>query len=92
MTSFLHASVIALAARTDMSRTIQLMEKAAQVASITMPKVIVINLDVTNQRSVESGAAKFNNECPDGLDILVSNAGYLEQPEAFLADRMVEEH
>jgi NAD(P)-dependent dehydrogenase (short-subunit alcohol dehydrogenase family) len=78
-------SGLCIVARSDLSMTVAAIEAAAHAASIPVPKIVSIKVDVTDTASVEAAATKFKQNFPDGLDILVSNAGYLD-PEKFIAD------
>ncbi|KAF2092386.1 short chain dehydrogenase reductase [Rhizodiscina lignyota] len=71
-------SGICLAARSDMSSTISAIQGVAHEFGLPVPKIVALTVDVTDQASVEAGAKKFSEEFPEGLDILISNAGYLE--------------
>lgn len=71
------ASKIALGARSEMKNLEQEIKDAAEKASRKAPTVLSIKLDVTNRQSTEDAAKKIDAEF-GGLDILINNAGYLE--------------
>jgi NAD(P)-dependent dehydrogenase (short-subunit alcohol dehydrogenase family) len=79
-----------LAARSDLSGTVKAVEEAAKKAGLPVPKVLSIKVDVTNQGSVEAAAAQIKDEFPEGIDVVVSNAGYLED-DALIAESSAEE-
>ena len=70
------ASKIAIGARSDMSQLAKNLEAAAISANRSAPMVLLLNLDVTNEQSVEKAAAEVEREFGE-LDILVNNAGIL---------------
>jgi NAD(P)-dependent dehydrogenase (short-subunit alcohol dehydrogenase family) len=78
-------SGLCLAARSNLDDAVAAVKAAADAASIPMPTILTIQVDVTDNASVEAAAAKLKTKFPEGLDIMVSNAGYLEK-EKFIAD------
>jgi NAD(P)-dependent dehydrogenase (short-subunit alcohol dehydrogenase family) len=78
--SFTQARVsgICISARGDLSATKAAIASAAKAANVPEPIVLALKVDVTDQKSVEDAAKAFAEKFPDGLDILVSNAGNLE--------------
>lgn len=72
------ASYIAVGARSDMSQLAKDVEAAAVSANRSAPKFLPIELDVTEERSIEKAAAEVEKEFGK-LDILVNNAGILGQ-------------
>jgi NAD(P)-dependent dehydrogenase (short-subunit alcohol dehydrogenase family) len=73
------ASGIILAARGDLSQTQDAISKAAKDAGLPEPKVLPLMVDVTSQSSVEAAATEVSTHFPEGIDIIVSNAGLLEK-------------
>ncbi|PNP75999.1 hypothetical protein FNYG_10557 [Fusarium nygamai] len=72
-------SKIILAARSDMAEVESAVRDAATKANRPRPLVHPIKLDVTSEESVKA-AAETAKEILDGsLDILINNAGYLEE-------------
>ena len=70
------ASGLALGARSDMASLEDEVLNAAKSAGKSAPKILRLSLDVTDLASVE--AAKNATEATFGkLDILINNAGYL---------------
>ena len=84
------ASYIGLGARSDMSALEKEIQDAAKKAGRKPPKTLALKLDVTNQESVENAAEEVEGAF-GRLDVLVNNAGYLEQ---FLpvADSKIDEY
>jgi NAD(P)-dependent dehydrogenase (short-subunit alcohol dehydrogenase family) len=78
--SFTKAGVsgLCISARGDLSGTEAAIIAAAKGAKLPVPEILAISLDVADQKSVEQAAATFSKTFPDGLDILINNAGYLE--------------
>jgi len=68
------ASTIVLAARGHLTETVSAIEKAANAASIPIRKILPLNVDVTDAKSVEAAAEQVKIAFPDGIDIVVSNA------------------
>ena len=73
------ASCIAIGARSDQAAVEKDIKDAAAAAKKSPPKVLQIKLDVTEQKSIESAAAKIEDEFGH-LDILVQNAGIVGTP------------
>lgn len=73
------AANIAVAARSDFGNIRDEIQQAAKSASQSVPKVLVLKLDVTDAQSVEDAASEFAKYCGH-LDILVNNAGIVESP------------
>jgi NAD(P)-dependent dehydrogenase (short-subunit alcohol dehydrogenase family) len=78
--SFTQARVsgLCISARGDLSETKAAIAFAAKAAGVPEPKLLVLQVDVTDQTSVEDAAKAFAQKFPDGLDVLVNNAGNLE--------------
>jgi NAD(P)-dependent dehydrogenase (short-subunit alcohol dehydrogenase family) len=72
------ASGLCISARGDLSATKSAILAAAAEAKLPVPKILAVSVDVTSQKSVEAAAAEFAKIFPDGLDILINNAGFLE--------------
>ncbi|OHW96929.1 short chain dehydrogenase reductase [Colletotrichum incanum] len=70
------ASMIAVAARSDVSSTASAVLEAAKNAGRAEPTVIVIEMDVSNPSSVKAAAENLTAEW-GRLDILINNAGYM---------------
>lgn len=79
------ASNIAIGARSDMSSLAKEMKEAAKKAGRKEPNVISIKLDVSDQKSVDDAAKQIEKEFGE-LDILINNAGYLEDFSKKIAD------
>lgn len=73
-------SGLVLAARSDLTETVSAIQKAAEKASVPAPKVLVLKVDVTDETSVADAAEAVKKEWPEGIDIVVSNAGMHMQP------------
>lgn len=71
------ASGIALAARSPLSSLASEVRKAAQEAGREEPQILTLTVDVTDRQSVDAAAATVSREFPQGVDILINNAGYL---------------
>ena len=78
-------SGLCIAARSDLTKTVAAIVAAAHAASLPVPKIVALKVDVTDNASVAAAATEFKKQFPDGLDILVANAGHLE-PEKLIAD------
>jgi NAD(P)-dependent dehydrogenase (short-subunit alcohol dehydrogenase family) len=78
-------SGLILAARGDLSETVSAVENAAKAASIPPPKVMSLKIDVADAQFVEASAAEVKKQWPNGIDIVVSNAGWLE-PEKTITE------
>ncbi|KAK5133047.1 hypothetical protein LTR08_008252 [Meristemomyces frigidus] len=83
------ASFIAIGARSPLDSLKLEIEAAAKKAGRQAPKVLILQLDVSDYASVES-AAKSVETTFGRLDILVNNAGYAE-PFASLTDSKPDE-
>ncbi|GKT65032.1 short-chain dehydrogenase [Colletotrichum tofieldiae] len=70
------ASMIAVAARSDVSSTASAVLEAAKNAGRAEPTVLVLEMDVSNTSSVKAAAEKLAAEW-GRLDILINNAGYM---------------
>lgn len=70
------ASYIAVGARSNMSQLSKDVEAAAVSVNRSAPQFLPINLDVTNEQSVQEAAAEIEKVFRK-LDILVNNAGIL---------------
>ncbi|CAJ2507033.1 Uu.00g082190.m01.CDS01 [Anthostomella pinea] len=71
---------IAIGARSDLSSLATEIKEAASNAGLkTVPKVLSIKIDVTSEDSVKSAADTITKEFGGALDVLVCNAGYLEE-------------
>jgi NAD(P)-dependent dehydrogenase (short-subunit alcohol dehydrogenase family) len=85
--SFARARIsgLVLLARGALSDTEVAIQKAAQDASVPVPKILTLKVDVTNALSVEAAASEIKKEWPEGIDLVLSNAGWLE-PEKCIID------
>ena len=72
------AANIALAARSSVDPTESEIFAAARSAGKAVPRVLKLQVDITNLKSVEA-AARQTEEAFGKLDILVNNAGFLEK-------------
>jgi NAD(P)-dependent dehydrogenase (short-subunit alcohol dehydrogenase family) len=72
------ASYIGIGARSSLDQVKTDVENAGKAAGRKMPKVVAVNLDVTDQKSTE-GAAREIQQSFGRLDILVNNSGYQEE-------------
>ena len=72
------ASKIAIAARSSLSTVAEEARKAAKAANRPPPNVLEIKLDVTDKESVDDAKRLISEKFGGKLDILISNAGYLE--------------
>jgi NAD(P)-dependent dehydrogenase (short-subunit alcohol dehydrogenase family) len=72
------ASKIAIAARSGMEELEKEIKAAAQKAGKQEPTVLSLKLDVMDKQSVSDAVAKIEKEF-GGLDIVINNAGALEQ-------------
>ncbi|KAI0455527.1 hypothetical protein F5B21DRAFT_471734 [Xylaria acuta] len=71
-------SKIAIGARSDISKLADEITKAATDAGKSAPQVVSLQLDVTSEDSVKAAADKIAQEFGGALDVLVCNAGNLE--------------
>ncbi|KAI1328393.1 NAD(P)-binding protein [Xylariaceae sp. FL0255] len=69
------ASKIAIGARSDLTSLAEEIKKAARGT----PQVLSLSIDVTSEESVKACADKIEAEFGGALDILICNAGYLEE-------------
>ncbi|KAI9702237.1 MAG: hypothetical protein M1820_006169 [Bogoriella megaspora] len=76
------ASRIALAARSFISTTEVL--EAADLAGRPEPQLLLLNIDITDRKSTEDAAKRFEQKFGGSLDILINNAGYLGRFEPIL--------
>ncbi|KAJ8109459.1 hypothetical protein ONZ43_g6130 [Nemania bipapillata] len=72
-------SKIAIGARSDLSTLAEEMVTAATDAGKSAPQVLALKLDVTSEDSVQAAADRITSEFGGVLDVLVCNAGNLEQ-------------
>lgn len=72
------ASNIAIAARSSLSTVAEEVRKAAKAVKRPPPNVLEIKLDVTDKESVDDAKKIISEKFGGKLDILISNAGYLE--------------
>ena len=73
------AASIAIGARSDVSSLEKEIQNAATKAGKKAPKVLCLKLDVEDRASVEKSAKDIEDSF-GRLDILINNAGYLEDP------------
>jgi NAD(P)-dependent dehydrogenase (short-subunit alcohol dehydrogenase family) len=66
---------IAIAARTPLDSTVQAIKAAAPGAE---PQILALNVDVTSAESVKAAADEVAKAFDGVVDVVVSNAGYLE--------------
>ncbi|KAI0397991.1 hypothetical protein F5Y17DRAFT_413078 [Xylariaceae sp. FL0594] len=72
-------STILLAARSDLANVERAVRDAAQKAGRPQPEVYSLKMDVTSEDSVRAAAENVQSILDgSGLDVLISNAGYLE--------------
>ena len=72
------ASFIGLGARSDLSNLEQEIQNALKSSGRPVPRILTVKLDVSNQQSVTDAAAKVK-ETFGRIDVLVNNAGFLEE-------------
>ncbi|WQF87729.1 Putative short-chain dehydrogenase/reductase SDR, NAD(P)-binding domain superfamily [Colletotrichum destructivum] len=70
------ASMIAVAARSDVSSTVSDVLQAAEKAGRAEPTVLALEMDVSSTPSVKAAAKRLTAEW-GRLDILINNAGYM---------------
>ncbi|TQN64676.1 Short chain dehydrogenase citE [Colletotrichum shisoi] len=70
------ASMIAVAARSDVSSTVRDVLQAAERAGRAEPTVLALEMDVSSTPSVKAAAERLTAEW-GRLDILINNAGYM---------------
>lgn len=71
------ASKIAIAARSSLDDVAKEMKQAAQKAGRPEPAILTLKVDVVDKQSVSDAATKIEKEF-GGLDIVINNAGALE--------------
>lgn len=71
------ASKIAIAARSSLDDVAKEMKQAAQKAGRPEPVILTLKVDVVDKQSVSDAATKIEKEF-GGLDIVINNAGALE--------------
>ena len=76
------ASGIALLARSSISDTTDLVRAAARKADKSEPKIVEVKCDTTSEKEVEVAAETIKSAFAGKLDVLVNNAGYLEDFKA----------
>ncbi|KAI1265152.1 hypothetical protein F5Y18DRAFT_387565 [Xylariaceae sp. FL1019] len=69
-------SKIAIGARSDLSSLVDEMKK---VATARAPQIVSLKLDVTSEDSVQAAAQTIAQEFGGALDVLICNAGQLEE-------------
>ncbi|KAI1488061.1 hypothetical protein F5X96DRAFT_108242 [Biscogniauxia mediterranea] len=72
-------SNIAIGARSDLSGVEQEIKQVASKMGRKIPKVVSMKLDVTVDDSVKAAAEVVTKEFDGVLDVLVANAGYLDE-------------
>ncbi|OAP55335.1 hypothetical protein AYL99_10308 [Fonsecaea erecta] len=72
------ASIIGIAARSDLEEVKKEIENAAASAGRVVPKVVTASMDVLNPESVQRAVDRMTPDFEGRLDILISNAGYME--------------
>ncbi|KAI0603156.1 hypothetical protein F4775DRAFT_532352 [Biscogniauxia sp. FL1348] len=72
-------SNIAIGARSDLSGLEQEIKQVASKMGRKVPKVVSMKLDVTVDDNVKAAAEMVTKEFGGVLDVLIANAGYLEQ-------------
>ncbi|KAF2404102.1 NAD(P)-binding protein [Trichodelitschia bisporula] len=76
-------SGLVLAARGSLSDTEAAVADAAAKEGVPVPKILGLGMDVADADSVAEGAGRVDAAFPEGIDVVVSNAGWLE-PEAHI--------
>lgn len=71
-------SKIALAARSPLSEVEKEAKAAAAAAGWPEPQMLALDMDVTLEESVMEAAARVGQAFGGSLDVLITNAGYLE--------------
>ncbi|KIX96238.1 uncharacterized protein Z520_08016 [Fonsecaea multimorphosa CBS 102226] len=72
------ASIIGISARSDMDEVKKEIEDAAASVGREVPKVVTAKMDVLDPESVQRAVDKMTPEFEGRLDIVISNAGYME--------------
>ncbi|GAW11096.1 hypothetical protein ANO14919_004350 [Xylariales sp. No.14919] len=72
-------SNIAVGARSDLSSLVDEIAKRATAVGRSAPQVVSLQLDVTSEDSVKEAADKIGQAFGGALDVLICNAGNLEQ-------------
>ena len=72
------ASCIGLSARSSLDEVVSECEAAAQKAGHSTPKVLVYAMDVVDRDAIDKTAAAVAKDMEGRLDLLINNAGYLE--------------
>ncbi|OTB07212.1 hypothetical protein M426DRAFT_318244 [Hypoxylon sp. CI-4A] len=72
-------SKIAIGARSDLSGVVAEIKEAAKKAGKPEPKVVSVKVDVSSEESVKAAAETITKEFDGVLDILINNAGYLQE-------------
>lgn len=70
------ASMIAMGARTGLSATTRMAREAASQAGKPPPRILPLELDVSDQKGVDEAARRVRDEF-GRLDVLINNAGLL---------------
>ncbi|KAJ7845348.1 hypothetical protein B0H14DRAFT_2584687 [Mycena olivaceomarginata] len=69
---------IAIAARSDLTEVERAVKEAAKANGRPEPQVLSLSMDVTSEDSVRSTAEAVEEAFGPSLDVLITNAGYLE--------------
>ena len=72
------ASYIAIGARSSLGPLVTELRDTASKAGFSQTKILPLSLDVTDQKTVDKAGKKIEEEF-GRLDILINNAGYLEE-------------
>ncbi|KIW07309.1 uncharacterized protein PV09_02159 [Verruconis gallopava] len=72
------ASGLILGARSSLLEVRDNVIEQAKIAGHSPPKVLALEIDVSSQKSVEDAASRVRSEFRS-VDVLINNAGYLEQ-------------
>jgi NAD(P)-dependent dehydrogenase (short-subunit alcohol dehydrogenase family) len=73
------AAAIAIAARSNLDEIEkEMLAEAQQAGQTSAPKILKLQLDVTDEKSVSNAVTQVQQTFGGKLDILVNNAGYLE--------------
>ena len=78
-------SGIVLLARGSLADTEAAIEAAARSTGLDKPTLLSLKVDVTDANPVQQAAEKVKEQWPEGIDIVISNAGWLE-PEKFITE------